>query len=148
MTCPKGLRLCVGYRGWPIVSGVEQLRCLIVDDSAHFVAAATELLEGQGITVVGAASNIAEALQRVQELRPDVTLVDVHLGEDSGFDLAERLRGEDSAVILTSTYAEHDFPEQVSASQAIGFLPKLALSSNAIRNMLAARPRANEPPGN
>jgi CheY-like chemotaxis protein len=51
------------------------LRCLIVDDSPRFLDAARGLLERQGITVVGVASNSAEALQRAQELRPDVTLL-------------------------------------------------------------------------
>ena len=45
------------------------LRCLIVDDSPRFLDAARGLLERQGVTVVGVASNGAEALQRAVELR-------------------------------------------------------------------------------
>jgi CheY-like chemotaxis protein len=67
------------------------LRCLIVDDSPHFLDAARGLLERQGITVVGVASTSAEALRRAQELRPDVTLVDIDLGGESGLELARRL---------------------------------------------------------
>ena len=62
------------------------MRCLIVDDSADFVDAARGLLECQGITVVGVASTSAEALRLFEELRPDVTLVDIDLGR------RERLR--------------------------------------------------------
>jgi CheY-like chemotaxis protein len=57
-----------------------KLRCLIVDDSPRFLAAARGLLERQGIAVVGVASSGAEALRRVAELRPDVTLLDIDLG--------------------------------------------------------------------
>ena len=119
------------------------LRCLIVDDSPRFLDAARGLLERQGVTVVGVASNSAEALQRAGELRPDVTLVDINLGGESGLELARRLHGQgDQApapVILISTHPEQDYAELIAASPAVGFLPKTALSAEAIRDLLAGR---------
>ena len=67
------------------------MRCLIVDDSEHFVAAARSMLEREGVTVVGAASTGTDALRCFERLRPDVTLVDLDLGDESGFDVAEQL---------------------------------------------------------
>ena len=67
------------------------LRCVIVDDSPGFVAAARSLLERQGLRVLGVASNCAEGLRLAAELRPDVVLVDIDLGGESGFELARRL---------------------------------------------------------
>ena len=115
------------------------MRCLIVDDSSRFLAAARGLLERQGMTVVGVASTSAEALQRVRQLRPDVTLVDLDLGGESGLELARRLRDQDGQVpvILISTHAEQDYAELIAASPAIGFLPKTTLSADAIRALLA-----------
>jgi DNA-binding NarL/FixJ family response regulator len=117
------------------------LRCLIIDDSPRFLDAARGLLERQGITVVGVASNSAEALQRAQELRPDVMLLDIGLGGESGLELARHLHRQAdlarSAVILISTHAEQDFAELIAASPAVGFLPKTALSAAAIRSLLA-----------
>ena len=69
------------------------LRCVIVDDSPAVLRAASDLLEGQGFAVVGVAATAEEALRRVEELRPDVVLVDIDLGPESGFDLARRLVG-------------------------------------------------------
>ncbi|HEY2960471.1 MAG TPA: response regulator transcription factor [Actinomycetota bacterium] len=119
------------------------LRCLIVDDSPCFLDAARGLLEREGIAVVGAVSNSAEALRRAQELQPDVVLLDIDLGGESGFELARRLDREAglaaARVILTSTHAEQDFAELIAASPAAGFLPKSALSAGAIRAMLAGR---------
>ncbi len=68
--------------------------------------------------MVGVASNVAEALERVASLRPDVTLVDVVLGAESGFDLAERLSHGDvrSPVILTSTHSEQDLEDAIAAA--------------------------------
>jgi CheY-like chemotaxis protein len=118
-------------------------RVLIVDDSPTFLQMAGTLLEREGLEVVGVASTTAEALRREEELRPDVVLVDIGLGAESGFDLAQRLvadcRGERPAVILVSTYAEADFAELIAASPAAGFVYKPELSAPAIRGILARR---------
>jgi DNA-binding NarL/FixJ family response regulator len=119
------------------------LRCLIVDDSPRFLDAARGLLERQGVTVVGVASSSEEALRRAGELRPDVTLLDIDLGGESGLELARRLHGQagraPAPVILISTHAEQDYAELIAASPAIGFLPKTAVSGDAIREVLAGR---------
>jgi CheY-like chemotaxis protein len=120
------------------------LRCLIVDDSAGFLVAARCLLEREGMTVVGVASTGAEALRRAEELEPDVILLDVGLGEESGFDLAQRLAGKTASgppsVILISTRSADDLADLIEASPAVGFLSKPDLSGEAIREVLGIRP--------
>ena len=74
-----------------VESQLKPIRVVIVDDNSEFLDSARRLLEHQGISVVGVASTKADALRHVHELRPDVTLVDVNIGEESGFDLAEAL---------------------------------------------------------
>ena len=123
------------------------MRCLIVDDSADFRDAASAMLERAGISVVGKASNSAEALRYYEDLHPDVALVDIDLGGEDGFALAELLDRVSAtsttlAVILVSTYAESDLEEMISASPAVGFLQKFSLSPDAIRE-LAERHRAS-----
>jgi CheY-like chemotaxis protein len=126
----------------PCDAGV-MLRCLIVDDSSRFLDAARGLLERQGISVVGVASTSADALQRAEELRPDVALVDIDLGGESGLELARRLHRQaprtPAPVILISTHAEQDYAELIAASPAVGFLAKTALSAAAVRDLLAGR---------
>jgi DNA-binding NarL/FixJ family response regulator len=133
-----------GMRAGAPACDPEPMRCLIVDDSPRFLDAARGLLERQGITVVGVASNTAEALARTRELRPDVTLLDIDLGGESGLELARRLHDQadhtSAPVILISTHAEQDYAELIAASPAVGFLPKTALSGDAIRALLAAGP--------
>jgi DNA-binding NarL/FixJ family response regulator len=111
-----------------------------VDDSPAFVRAARNLLEREGVTVVGAASSSDEAVMQAVALRPDVTLVDINLGRQSGFDVVSRLRRETnqptSRAILISTYSEQDYADLIAASSAVGFLPKSALSADAIRDLL------------
>ena len=115
------------------------LRCLVVDDSPQFLAAARSLLERQGITVAGVASTSAEALRQAVDLRPDVVLMDIELAEESGLELSHRLYEAGSAappVILISTHPEEDYADLIAASPAVGFLPKISLSAAAIRALL------------
>jgi DNA-binding NarL/FixJ family response regulator len=119
------------------------LRCLLVDDNAAFLEAASLLLEREGVTVVGVASSIAEALRQARALRPGVILVDIGLGEESGFDLARLLAedGQDGAgVILISTGAEADYSELIDESPAAGFLAKATLSARGISRILDRTP--------
>jgi CheY-like chemotaxis protein len=85
-----------------------------------------------------------------RELRPDLALVDIDLGEDNGLAVARRLRGEGygglaDAVILISTHAQAEFAELIEASPAVGFLAKAELSAEAIEGLLG-RPN-REPAG-
>ena len=115
------------------------LRCLIVDDNALFREGATDLLRREGVDVVGVASNSAQAIQLVSELRPDVTLVDIDLGEEDGFELARQLSDTSAAhskVILVSTHSGEDLAHLIAASPALGFVPKTRLSAQAIRDLL------------
>ena len=129
------------------------VRCVIVDDSPDVLRAASELLEGEGISGVGVAETGEEAIRLREELKPDVMLVDIDLGRESGFDLARRVAhprdGPAPRTILISTYDEADFVKLIEASPAIGFLPKSDLSAAAIRRLLdqAGGSAANEPAG-
>jgi DNA-binding NarL/FixJ family response regulator len=124
-------------------AGGVTLRVLIVDDNASFLDAASVLLERQGLCVAGIAMSTSEGLDQATKLRPDVVLVDISLGRESGFELAQRLvEGESqAAVILISTHAESDFADLIAESPATGFLPKLDLSAAAIHRILDGHSR-------
>ncbi|MDX6451615.1 MAG: hypothetical protein QOH16_1664 [Gaiellaceae bacterium] len=119
------------------------LRCLIVDDSRLYLDAARALLEREGVVVAGVASSGDEALRQAEALRPDVILVDIVLGEESGLDLVQRLsedrRAAGAALILISTHTEADFSAMIEDSPAAGFIPKPELSAEAIRRTINGR---------
>jgi CheY-like chemotaxis protein len=120
------------------------VRCVIVDDNRAVLRAAGDLLEVEGMTVVGLARTGEDALRLVEELAPDVVLLDILLGSESGFDATRRLvesfyKGGASPTILISTHEEVDFEDLIASSGAIGFLSKPDLSAAAIRRILGRR---------
>jgi CheY-like chemotaxis protein len=120
--------------------GRVPLTILIVDDSAPFRDLAQQILARDGFTVVGSAGSSAEALASAATLRPQVVLVDVNLGADSGFDLARQLRrgGRDApSVVLMSTHSADEFAELIAESPAAGFVPKESLSGDAVRVLVS-----------
>jgi CheY-like chemotaxis protein len=115
------------------------LRCVIVDDSERFLSVARLLLEQGGVVVAGVASGGSQALGIAAELHPDVMLVDIDLGGESGFALTRQLArtsGGGPPVILISSHEEEDYADLIAASPAIGFLPKTSLSATAVRELL------------
>jgi DNA-binding NarL/FixJ family response regulator len=120
------------------------LRCLLVDDNDEFLDGASALLQRGGVAVVGVASDTAGGLRQARALRPDVILVDIGLGKESGFDLA-RLLADDcqvggAEVIMMSTSAESDYADLVAESPVAGFLAKSELSVRSIDRILGLTP--------
>jgi CheY-like chemotaxis protein len=116
-------------------------RLLLVDDNQSFLDAATALLEREGMTVVACTSTGPEATRLAAQLSPDLALVDISLGDESGFDVARSLAqpqaGDAPLVILISTHAAGDFSDLIESSPAVAFLAKADLSGRSIRRALA-----------
>jgi DNA-binding NarL/FixJ family response regulator len=124
-------------------AGLMRVRCVIVDDNASFREEMRGLLAEQGLDVVGGAGSAADAHRQIAELRPDVALIDIDLGRESGLELARQLRDHPGQAALThliliSTHDEAEYADLIEASSAIGFLAKTDLSAATIRQMLAA----------
>ena len=112
---------------------------LIVDDHPSFRAVAQMVLETDGFTVVGTASDGESGVAAALELAPDVLLLDVELPDIDGFEVADRLRraGSGTAIVLASSRDGSDFGSLVAESGARGFLAKADLSGDAIRALVA-----------
>jgi DNA-binding NarL/FixJ family response regulator len=108
-------------------------RILIVDDDERFRGIARRLLDSGGVDVVGEADDGESALAAVRELEPDVVLVDVHLPDLDGFEVARQIAAAGGPpVVMTSTRDECDFRADLSRSGARGFVPKDELSAERI----------------
>jgi DNA-binding NarL/FixJ family response regulator len=118
----------------------RHVRVLIVDDHAGFLDAARRLLGREGLAVVDVATSRDEALRKITALAPDVVLLDVALGDESGFamtpDAINAAKPGDIAVILMSAHDEADYAHLIAQSSAAGFIEKAELSADAILGIL------------
>jgi DNA-binding NarL/FixJ family response regulator len=120
-------------------TGRMSLQCIIVDDYQPFLNIVRAKLERQGVAVAGVATNGTEALRQARELSPDVALVDISLGTESGFDVAREINPYVGSVILISSndhYEDDDYAELIADSSAVGFLSKATLSADAISRLV------------
>ena len=81
---------------------------IIVDDELKSRESLKILLEDfcENVTVKALCQNIAEAINAIQENKPDVVFLDIQLQRETGFDLLTRLPEIDFEVIFTTAYSE------------------------------------------
>ena len=115
------------------------LTVLIVDDHEGFRQVARELLEADGVEVVGEAADGESAITEAERLRPQLVLLDVQLPDIDGFEVAARLgeAADPPAVVLTSSYAANSFRRRLARSPARAFIPKGELSGEALAALFA-----------
>jgi len=113
---------------------------LIVDDHAPFRRSIRVLLELEGFDVVGEAEDGASALDLALRLRPELVLLDVALPDTNGFEVAKKLAGGPSKIVLTSSREQRDLGRRIVTSGAVGFVPKDQLSGEALVTLLERSP--------
>jgi len=109
---------------------------LIVDDHAAFRASAKTLLQDEGFQVVGEAEDGRSGLELARALDPDLVLLDVALPDLSGLDVAERLAGGHSKVVLVSSRRPGDFGVRFREAPVLGFISKDNLSAETLEQVL------------
>jgi DNA-binding NarL/FixJ family response regulator len=105
---------------------------LIVDDYEPFRESARGLLESGDFDVVGEAEGGRDAVRLAEELRPDVVLLDVHMPDVDGFEVAERLAQLESPPVVVLTSSRDDYAPLVAGSAAHAFVRKDALSAETL----------------
>jgi CheY-like chemotaxis protein len=87
-------------------------RILLVEDDWFVADELCRELEDHGATVLGPAPGVAEAMALLERGdRPDAALLDVQLGGETSFALADLLRGQGVPVVLATAYGPRDLPE-------------------------------------
>lgn len=109
---------------------------LIVDDYPPFLDSARGLLESGDFEVVGDAEDGLTALRLTEELRPEVVLLDVHMPDLDGFEVARRLAQLESPPLVVLTSSRDDYAPLVAASAAHAFVRKDALSAETLAAVL------------
>lgn len=115
VTCVRACKSCM--RGmdlpaepsdhWPVPERPHTcVRVLVVDDAPSVRNAARHLLEQRGYVIAGEADSVASAMRAVEQLAPDAVLLDVHLPDGDGVELATELVRANPAlwVLLMSAH--------------------------------------------
>jgi PAS domain S-box-containing protein len=99
---------------------------LIVEDEKIVALDLRGRLRRLGYDVLGMASWGEEAIRKAEELRPDLTLMDIKLkGELDGIEVAQHLRTHfDIPVVYLTAYADDDTLERAKVTEAFGYVLK------------------------
>ncbi len=92
------------------------IRCLIIDDQRLNVEILSDLLEGghPEVEVIGRILDPFQAVEQINQLKPDLVLLDVEMPGISGFDVLSRVDSIDFQTIFVTAYSQY-------AIQAIRF---------------------------
>jgi DNA-binding NarL/FixJ family response regulator len=111
------------------------LRVLIVEDHPLFSKGLASLIVSRpGYTVVGETATISSALAVAENEKPDLAIVDINLGEESGMDLIPRLKSRLPGIIILvlSMYDERYYSERVLRLGARGYIMKDEVGNNVM----------------
>ena len=110
-------------------------RILLVDDSEPWRIALRSLLhERPGLRVVGEAVDGLEAVEKAQELQPDLVLLDIGMPRMNGVEAAKRIRevAPQSKMLFVSIEQSADFVEAALSTGAQGYIPKADVGSKLL----------------
>jgi DNA-binding NarL/FixJ family response regulator len=120
---------------------MTMVRVVIVDDQLPFRRAAQAVVESTDtFVVVGAFETAEQGLAAVDEVRPQLILMDVNLPGIDGVEASRRLRARhpDIVVILLSSYDEAEFADLTSDCGAAAYVPKSAFGPDRLEEVWAA----------
>jgi DNA-binding NarL/FixJ family response regulator len=120
-------------------------RILIVDDHPIVRHGLAQLIDEEaGLSVCGSAATPAEAVEAVDRTQPDLVIVDLSLGDESGLDLVKDLkqRHPDRRMLVLSMYDESYYADRVLRAGAMGYVMKQTAAGQmiaAIHQVLAGK---------
>ncbi|HET9802247.1 MAG TPA: response regulator transcription factor [Candidatus Acidoferrum sp.] len=128
----------------------QRKKVFIVDDHPMMREGLAQLIaQEQDLTVCGEAEDAAEALKKIEELRPDLALVDITLRSTNGLELIKdlRIRTPDTAVLVISMHDESLYAERVLRAGGRGYIMKQEGGKkllSAIRHVLSGKTYVSE----
>ena len=114
-------------------------RVVVVDDEIEFRTWLRSLLKSsEDFHVVGEASTGTEALLLIASLTPDLVIADIYIPDPDGLEVARYVQDHfpDIKVILVSAHVERIYKRLAREEGAQGFIPKVSLSLDALRQAL------------
>ena len=114
---------------------------LIVDDHRVVRDGLAKILEGcNDIEVIGQASNGLEAIRRVDELKPDVVILDISMPKLGGLEVCRRIRKDSPAtkVVILTMHEEEEYSMKLVRLGVSGYLLKDSAAQEVIEAVRSA----------
>lgn len=119
------------------------IRIVIAEDQRMVRGALASLVNLEpDMQVVGQASNGEDAVKLVQQMKPDICIMDIEMPGKSGLEAAEELKGSGCKVMILTTFARFGYFERAIKAGAYGYLLKDSPSeelASSIRSIMAGR---------
>lgn len=119
----------------------QTIRVLIVDDHPIVRQGLAQVIaRDRGLEIVGEAGDGVEALSRVDELGPDVVVLDIDMPEMNGLEVARRLRDAGAAcqVVFLTMHCGEDMFDEAMALDAKGFVVKDSAVTDIVASIRSA----------
>jgi DNA-binding NarL/FixJ family response regulator len=120
---------------------MDKIKVLIVDDHRVVRDGLAKILEGcNDIEVIGQASNGLEAIRRVDELKPDVVILDISMPKLGGLEVCRRIRKDSPAtkVVILTMHEEEEYSMKLVRLGVSGYLLKDSAAQEVIEAVRSA----------
>ncbi len=104
---------------------MDRIRVFLADDHKAILDRVAKLLMTE-YNVVGTATDGQQALEAVQDLKPDVLVLDISMPVMNGMDTAHRLKevGAETRIIFLTVHDDPDFAKEALEAGALGYVIK------------------------
>jgi two-component system, response regulator PdtaR len=107
------------------VSGAQQTRVVVAEDEAIIRLDLKEMLEEEGLEVVGEAGDGDAALRLARDHAPDLVIMDIKMPGMDGLSAAERIVNEElAAVLILTAFSQDALVRRAAEAGAMGYLVK------------------------
>jgi len=103
---------------------MKNINLIIIEDDNYNVRAVTKVVESHfsEITILDTASRVQEAINKIETLKPDLLLMDIHLIDGTSFDVIRKCQYKDFKVVFMSAY--HEYAVKAMQYAAVEFVFK------------------------
>ena len=117
------------------------IKLLAVDDEMLVLVGLKSMLDWKslGIEYAGTAHNGQQALEQIEQIRPDIVLIDINMPVKNGLQVAKECRekyGKLPVFIFLTSYEEFSFAKEAVSVQAIDYLVKISLTPEQLEKSI------------